>query len=94
MKIFIFLFAIFAAVAAYPEPSHKPSPTTSSKAPKPTGKCKNGPPLCCKEIEPASDGIIGAILELLGIVIKDLTTPCGTTCSPIELTTLGAGSEW
>ena len=94
VKIFLFLFAIFAVAAAYPEPSHKPSPTTSSKAPQPTGKCKYGPPLCCETVEPAYDGVIGALLELLGIIVQDLSTVCGTSCDTIDLTNVGAGSEW
>ncbi|KAJ3504774.1 hypothetical protein NMY22_g17809 [Coprinellus aureogranulatus] len=37
---------------------------------------------CCNSVGHANDGLVGLLLGLLGIVVKDLTVLIGVTCSP------------
>ncbi|KAL0945827.1 hypothetical protein HGRIS_012111 [Hohenbuehelia grisea] len=62
-----------------------------SKPSSPPSQCNTGSTLCCNSTGHANDGLIGLILGLLGVVIKDLTVLIGVTCSP--LTVIGAGSN-
>lgn len=85
-RVFYFFLAILAVASA--APNHKPSATTSAAPPSQT--CSTGPVQCCQTVESAKNA--GFLLELLGIVLKDLDILVGLTCSPIEIIGLG-GSE-
>ncbi|KDQ53856.1 hypothetical protein JAAARDRAFT_38816 [Jaapia argillacea MUCL 33604] len=61
--------------------------------PIPASDCTTGPIQCCNTVETASDPAAAGILALLGIVLQDLTTEVGLTCSPITAIGVGSGSS-
>ncbi|TFK87824.1 fungal hydrophobin [Polyporus arcularius HHB13444] len=87
------------AVLAVATPWGDPTTTTvtvtetstapGSKSTEPASSCSTGPIQCCNSVQKASDPGLSGILGLLGIVVQDLTTDVGLTCSPI--TVIGAG---
>lgn len=56
----------------------------------PSNQCNTGSTLCCQSSGQATDPTISKLLGLLGVVVQDVTTLVGVTCSPI--TVVGAGS--
>ncbi|KLO12462.1 fungal hydrophobin [Schizopora paradoxa] len=77
-RLFI-TFALFAAIA-FASPMPAPSQTPPSTPP---ATC-SGTISCCNSVGHANDGLIGVLLGLLGVVVKDLTVLIGVTCSPIS----------
>ncbi|KLO19752.1 fungal hydrophobin [Schizopora paradoxa] len=75
------LFAIFAVALAVPSMTT----TTTSSTPTPTPiQCDSGSqPECCQSVQLGSSGVVQTLLELLGVVLKNLNTEVGITCSPI-----------
>lgn len=56
-------------------------------------QCNTGPIQCCNSIQSADSPSAAALLGLLGVVLQDITTQVGLTCSPV--TALGvAGNSW
>ncbi|TRM67063.1 fungal hydrophobin-domain-containing protein [Schizophyllum amplum] len=55
------------------------------------GSCSTGPVQCCNKVVKASNPAAGLLLGLLGIVLGDLNTLVGLTCSPISV--IGAGGN-
>ncbi|KAJ3545443.1 hypothetical protein NMY22_g2445 [Coprinellus aureogranulatus] len=53
-------------------------------------QCNTGPIQCCQKVTTARDPVAGLIISLLGIVIKDLSTVVGLTCSPVSVIGVGA----
>ncbi|KIK55495.1 hypothetical protein GYMLUDRAFT_47698 [Collybiopsis luxurians FD-317 M1] len=51
----------------------------------PSGSCSTGPVQCCQTVGTESNPVISLILGLLGIVIQDVDTLIGATCSPITV---------
>ncbi|KIP07519.1 hydrophobin-like protein, partial [Phlebiopsis gigantea 11061_1 CR5-6] len=87
--------AIPAAVAdkrwaVSPTTSTAPTPTPTPTPP-PASSCSTGPVQCCNTVTTASNPQASSLLGLLGIVVGDLTTVVGITCSPI--TVIGVGSS-
>ncbi len=81
---FLLMFALFAAVAlASPMPAPSQSPPTPPTPPPAT--CAAAA-LCCSSTGHASDGIVGLIMDLLGIVVSDPNVLAGVTCSPLTST--------
>ncbi|KAI0707285.1 fungal hydrophobin [Earliella scabrosa] len=44
---------------------------------------------CCQTVGRPTDGPVALLLSLLGVVIKDPSTPIGLTCSPLASATAG-----
>lgn len=86
-------------------PAHPTSPTSPSSPPAPSqssgstggsggSTCSTGPVQCCNSVQPASSKDASKLLGLLGIVLGNLNTPIGITCSPITAIGLGGGANW
>jgi hypothetical protein len=59
----------------------------------PSNQCNTGTLQCCASTSTASDPSTAALLGLLGVVVQDVTTLVGVTCSPI--TGVGvSGTSW
>ncbi|KAI0775002.1 fungal hydrophobin [Trametes elegans] len=57
-----------------------------------SGSCNTGPIQCCNEVHQAnSGGVVGAILELLGLIL-DPEVLVGLQCSPLDVLGLGGSS--
>ena len=56
--------------------------------------CSTGPIQCCNTVEKASDPTVAKMLGGLGVVVQDVTTPIGLTCSPITVVGVGSGNAW
>ncbi|PAV14910.1 hydrophobin [Pyrrhoderma noxium] len=92
LRVFLFIFSILAVAYAHPRPS-KTTTVTVTATPTPTGgQCNTGPVQCCNSVEPASSGLVGTLLSLLGVVLEDLNIDIGVTCSPISIIGVG-GSD-
>ncbi|EMD35842.1 hypothetical protein CERSUDRAFT_53215 [Gelatoporia subvermispora B] len=55
------------------------------------GTCNTGPVQCCKSVQPANSEAASGLLNSVGVVLQDLSTPIGITCSPIAA--IGDGSS-
>ncbi|KAH0830205.1 hydrophobin 2 [Lanmaoa asiatica] len=75
--------ALAAVVAA--APSQLEARTGSSQ-------CNTGSMQCCTTTTTANDPVAAALLGLLGIVVGDLTTTVGLTCTPLTIIGVGGGS--
>ncbi|KLO15156.1 fungal hydrophobin [Schizopora paradoxa] len=70
----------------------KPSKVTTTPTPTPTQaapQCNTGAIQCCESVQQAKG--MSNILDLLGVVVDDLTADIGTNCSPLSLVGLSSG---
>ncbi|KIJ35372.1 hypothetical protein M422DRAFT_180785, partial [Sphaerobolus stellatus SS14] len=51
--------------------------------------CLLGTASCCNTVQSASNSAVSSLLDLLGIVVQDVTALVGLGCTPI--TVIGAG---
>ncbi|KAF5315365.1 hypothetical protein D9619_007110 [Psilocybe cf. subviscida] len=58
----------------------------------PKDQCNTGSLLCCNTVQPASSQQASNLLGLLGVVVGDLTTKIGITCSPVQAIGIGSNS--
>ena len=56
--------------------------------------CSTGALQCCDSVEKASDPAAATILKSIGVVVQDVTTPIGITCSPISVVGVGGSDAW
>ncbi|KAI0636205.1 fungal hydrophobin-domain-containing protein [Trametes polyzona] len=56
-----------------------------------SGSCNTGPIQCCNSVAKANDGVIGAILGLLELII-DPEVLVGVQCSPLSAVGVGGSS--
>ena len=59
----------------------------------PSNQCNTGPVQCCNSVQRADSPSAAGLLGLLGIVVKDLTTQVGMTCSPLGVASI-SGNSW
>ncbi|CAL1702799.1 unnamed protein product [Somion occarium] len=57
------------------------------------GHCNTGPVQCCNSVQSAGSPEASKQLGLLGIVLGNLNTPVGLTCSPITAVGTGGGGN-
>ncbi|KAI0085273.1 hydrophobin, partial [Irpex rosettiformis] len=57
------------------------------------GQCNTGPVQCCDSVQPASslDSTLSSLLHSLDVVLDDVDTLIGSTCSPLSGLGLGLG---
>ncbi|KAA1470763.1 fungal hydrophobin [Dentipellis sp. KUC8613] len=82
-KLF-FLTALAAAAAT--------ASATPAKRNEPASECSTAPVQCCDSVQSASSPAAASLLASLGVVLQDLTTPIGITCSPISVVGVGSGA--
>ncbi|KAI0656172.1 fungal hydrophobin [Cubamyces menziesii] len=63
----------------------------AAATPTPGDTCSTAPIQCCQSVEPASSATAANLLKSIGVVVQDLTTPIGITCSPINVVGVGSG---
>ena len=66
----------------------------AAATPTPGDTCSTAPIQCCQSVEPASSATAANLLKSIGVVVQDLTTPIGITCSPINVVGVGSGDAW
>lgn len=82
-----------------PTPTYVPTqPTAPSGNPQGGSgnydQCNTGPIHCCNSVEPAGSPSASTLLGSLGVVLADINTPIGLTCTPITASGLGSGANW
>ncbi|KAH9940201.1 hydrophobin [Epithele typhae] len=55
--------------------------------------CSTGILQCCELVEKASDPAAAAVLKSIGVVVQDVDTLIGLTCSPITVIGVGTGDS-
>ncbi|KAF9473249.1 hydrophobin [Pholiota conissans] len=58
-----------------------------------SNSCNTGPVQCCNSVTSSESPVISTLLGLLGVVLGDVTTQVGLTCSPLSVVGLGSGSS-
>ena len=69
-----------------------PAPTTNGGTA--GSSCSTGPLQCCQSVQAANSVAASTLLATLGVVVQDVTTPIGITCSPITAIGVGGGDAW
>ena len=80
------LSALAILAAANPTPNGGQSNTS--------GSCSTGAIQCCQSVQAANSVAASTLLATLGVVVQDVTTPIGITCSPITAIGVGGGDAW
>nr|VWP01544.1 Endopolygalacturonase (Polygalacturonase) [Ganoderma boninense] len=68
----------------------------ATPAPAPAGgqSCSTGSIQCCNSVQAANSPAAAALLASIGVVVQDLTTLIGITCSPISVVNVGGADAW
>ena len=70
------------------------NPTLNGGQSNTSGSCSTGAIQCCQSVQAANSVAASTLLATLGVVVQDVTTPMGITCSPITAVGVGGGDAW
>ena len=89
ITMFAKLLALTTALAILAAATPAPAPAGS-----PSESCSTGSIQCCESVQTASSPAAASLLASIGVVVQDIATPIGITCSPISVVGVGGSDAW
>lgn len=66
----------------------------ATPAPTDGTSCSTGSIQCCQSVQAANSPAAASLLASIGVVVQDIATPIGITCSPISVVGVGGSDAW
>ncbi|KAF9521767.1 fungal hydrophobin-domain-containing protein [Crepidotus variabilis] len=63
------------------------------QTPPPASQCNTGELYCCNNVETADSSAIAGLLFVIGVAVAPITALIGSTCSPIDVASIGSGAN-
>ncbi|KAF9521764.1 fungal hydrophobin-domain-containing protein [Crepidotus variabilis] len=96
MQFTLLIASIFATVslaAAWATTTVTVTTYPPQQTPPPASQCNTGELYCCNNLEAANTDAISGILAALLVEVQPVTAIIGTSCSPIDVLSIGSGGN-